>query len=73
MKVMHTTIAAKDVVRLHTSIFELHITYIYALWYLHSFLILLLQISVIKIYYVLYIQGMCINTQICGAVRRDQT
>jgi len=73
MWTMHTSRKAKDVVRSHISILKLHIAYFYALWYFHSFLILLLQISVMIIYYLLYMHGIYKNIQLFGAVRKDQT
>lgn len=73
MRMMHTSREAKDVVRLHISVLKLYIEYIDALWYFHSFLILLLQISVMKIDYLLYIHGIYKNIQLCVAVRRAQT
>ena len=64
MRTTLTSREAKDVVRSHISVLKIYIAYIYALWHFHSFLILLLQNSVMKIYYLLYIHGIYIYKHI---------
>ena len=70
MRTRHTSREAKDVVRSHTSVLKIHIAYIYALWHFNFFLILLLKISVMKIYYLLYIHGIYrVSQEECAILR----